>query len=65
MTLGYSRRHLSATDILAMLTVYIKYLHMIQEHICILEKILNPDPGARPTAGEILRSKWLDPVEKQ
>ena len=43
----------------------LEYLQFPQEDIRILEKVLVPDPGARPTAGEILRYGWLDTMERR
>lgn len=43
----------------------LEYLHFANEDIRIVEKVLVPDPGARPTAREILCSGWLDAMERR
>ena len=37
----------------------LEYLQFPEEDIQLLEKVLVPDPSARPTAKKILRSGWL------
>ena len=43
----------------------LEYLQFPEEDICILEKVLVPDPRARPTAEEILQYGWLDAIERR
>jgi hypothetical protein len=38
----------------------LEYLQFPEEDIHLLEKVLIPDPTARPTAKEILSNGWLD-----